>query len=250
MPAPTFRANSSYVSGTGSITLTFPTGYQVNDILVLALEGANQSNAQAHTNLTNNGWARVANSNVTVGTLGGAQATKVDVWWQRATSQSQTAVSITDFGDHTMAVMSAFYNVPTSGSPWDTGTAAGVNVVVSTASAQVTFRNVTTTVANTLVLNYVTHARDSAAAIINAAGQLFINSPSGDETNLTKQHDLGTTSGGGGAIALLTFRKPSAGQTGNLRVNVAAANVMAAWTGALIGTADAVIRPRSQVVVI
>jgi len=209
MPAPTFRAASTFASGTGSVTITYPTGYAANDILVLALEGANQSNAQAHTNLTNNNWIRVANGNVTVGTAAAAQSTKLDIWWRRVTSNSNTAVSIVDFGDHTLTVMAAFSNCVTTGDPWDTGTAAGVNVAIGTATAQVTFRNVTTSEANTLVLNWVSHARDSAAAIINASPQLFINSPSGDETELATRLNGGTTSGGGGAIAMLSFRKPS-----------------------------------------
>lgn len=249
MPAPTFRANSSFASGTGSVTITFPTGYAANDILVLALEGANQSNAQAHTNLTNNGWARVANTNTTVGTAAAAQSTKLDVWWQRASTASQTAVSIVDFGDHTLAVMAAFYNTPNTGDPWDTGTAAGVNVVVGTATAQVTFGNVTTSEANTLVLNIVTTARDGAQVQLNAS-PLIINSPSGDETEITERYDFGTASGGGGSAGMITFRKPSAGQTGNLRVNLAVANVATLWTGALRGLADPVAKPRSFSVIV
>lgn len=246
MPAPIFRANSSYASGTGSVTITFPTGYQANDILVLALEGANQSNAQAHTNLTNNGWARVTNTNTTFGTAAAAQATKLDIWWKRV-GASNTAVSIVDFGDHTLAVMAAFYNTPNEGNPWSTGTGAGMNVVQGTAVSQVTFSNVTTSEANTLVLNWISSPRDAAAAHINAS-PLIVTSPSGDETEITERCDWGTTSGGGGTISLLTYRKPTAGQTGNLRVNTATSNTATLWTGALLGIPDAVIRPRSQAI--
>ena len=244
MPAPTFRANSTIASGSGDVAITYPTGYAANDILVLALEGANQSNAQAHTNLTNNNWIRVANSNVTQGTLGAATATKVDVWWRRVTSNANTAVNIVDFGDHTMCVMAAFSNCVTTGDPWDTGTAAGVNVVVGTATSQVTFRNVTTSEANTLVLNWITSPRDAAAAHINAS-PIIINSPSGDETDITERIDWGTTQQNGGTIALLTYRKPSAGQTGNLRANTVTSNTAALWTGALRGLPDPQAKPRA-----
>jgi hypothetical protein len=249
MPAPTFRANSTFVSGTGSITLTFPAGYAANDILVLGLEGANQSNAQAHTNLENNNWIRVANSNVTQGTLGAATATKIDIWWRRVTTNANTAVSITDFGDHTIAVMAAFSNCVTTGDPWDTGTAAGVNVVVGTATSQVTFRNVTTSEANTLVLNWIATPRDAAAAHINAS-PIIINSPSGDETEITERIDWGASVGNGGTVALLTFRKPTAGQTGNLRANTVTSNTAALWTGALRGLPDPQAKPWAQSVFI
>jgi len=249
MPAPTFRANSTIVSGLGNITITYPAGYAANDILVLALEGANQSNAQAHTNLTNNNWIRVANSNVTQGTLGATTATKVDIWWRRVTSNSNTAVTIVDFGDHTIAVMAAFSNCVTTGDPWDTGTAAGVNVVVGTATSQVTFRNVTTSEANTLVLNWITSPRDAAAAHINAS-PIIITSPSGDETDITERIDWGATQGNGGSIALLTYRKPSAGQTGNLRANTVTSTTGALWTGALRGIPDPQAKPWARSVFI
>jgi hypothetical protein len=249
MPAPTWRANSTIVSSTASITITYPAGYAANDILVLALEGANQSNAQAHTNLTNNNWIRVANTNTTFGTAATAQAVKLDIWWRRVTSNSNTAVSIVDFGDHTMSVMAAFSNCVTTGDPWDTGTAAGVNVVQGTATSQSTFRNVTTSEANTLVLNWIAFPSDGAAAFINAS-PIIINSPSGNETEITERIDWGTTSGGGGKLGLITYRKPTAGQTGNLRANTVTSNVSVMWTGALRGIPDAVIRPRSQVIII
>jgi hypothetical protein len=250
MPAPTFRAASTIASGTGSVTITYPTGYAANDILVLALEGANQSNAQAHTNLTNNNWIRVANTNTVFGTAAAAQAVKLDIWWRRVTSNTNTAVSIVDFGDHTMTVMVAYSNCVTTGDPWDTGTAAGMNVVVGTAVAQVTFSNITTSAANTLVLNWITRPTDSAAAFINASPLVIVTSPSGDETGITERVDGGTTSGGGGQVGLIEFRKPSAGLTGNLRINLATTNTATMWTGALRGIPDAVIRPRSQVIIL
>jgi len=239
MPAPTFRAASTIASGLNDVAITFPTGFAANDILVLGLEGANQSNAQAHTNLTNNNWIRVANTNTVFGTAATAQAVKLDIWWRRVTSNANTAVNIVDFGDHTMAVMAAYSNCVTTGDPWSTGTGAGMNVVQGTAVAQVTFSNITTSAANTLVLNWITGPNDSAAAFINASPVVIITSPSGDETDITERIDGGTTSGGGGQIGLIEFRKPSAGQTGNLRINLATSNVATMWTGALIGTSDA-----------
>lgn len=237
MPAPSFRSNSAFQSGTTSVSLALPAGYQTTDILVAIIESANQYLAQAATNLTNNGWARVANSNTRLGVAAAANATYMDIWWQRPTSQSQTAVVLGDYGDHTLAVVAAFSNCITTGSPWDTGTAAGVNVAVTVATAQVNSMAVTTTTANTLILTIINSPQDIAAARINA-GPLLFSAGANDDVNLTKHFDLGTTSGGGGTIACLSHRKPTAGLTANVRANVTVTNTAIIWTGALIGRPD------------
>lgn len=252
MPAPTWRSNSTYASATASLTMTLPAGYQVNDILVLAIETANNTGAgmsgipaQGQTNLTNNGWARVANSNTSLlaPTVAASQNTKLDIWWNRASTTSQTAVVLGDSGDHTMSVCAAFSNVIATGDPWD----AAVNVTMTTASAQTTSRNVTTSVANTLVLTIIASPRDAAAAHINASPLLLIGGSGGD-TELTERCDWGTTQGNGGTVGWLTHRKPTAGATANVRANTVTSNVTIMWTGALKGLPDA--RPRSQVILI
>ena len=240
MPAPTFRSNSSFATGTTSVTITLPTGYAAGDILVLNIEAANQGLAQAYTNLTNNGWARPANSNVVVGVAAAANATQTDIWWKRAAA-SETAVVLGDLGDHTTAVVAAFSNCIASGDPWD-GT---INVAVSVATAQVNTYRVTTSTANTLVCAFINSPRDAAAVHLNASPVLFNNS---DEVEVTERYDFGSTSGGGGTLGLITFRKPTAGTTANLRVNVAVSNTHTIFVGALKAAADA--RPWSQVIII
>jgi hypothetical protein len=243
MPAPNFRSNSAYQSGTTSVSIAFPSGYTTEDILVLVIESANQYLAQAATNLTNNGWARVANSNTMLGVAAAANATYMDIWWSRPTTTSQTAVTLGDYGDHTLAVVAAFANCVTTGDPWDTGTAAGINVGITVATAQVNSYGVTTSTANTLVLTVINSPQDIAAGRINASPLLLIGA--GDDTELTERCDFGTTSGGGGTIAILTHRKPTAGATDNVRANTTVANTAIIWTGALEGMADA--KPWSQI---
>ena len=240
MPAPNFKSNGPFSSGTTSVSLNMgaPLSYTTSDILVCVIESANQYLAQAATNLTNNGWARVANSNTMLGTAAAANATYQDIWWQRPTTTSQTAVVLGDYGDHTLAVVASFANCVTTGSPWDTGTAAGINVAVTVATAQVNSYAVTTATANTLVLTVINSPQDIAAGRINASPLLLVGGSGGD-TELTERFDLGTTSGGGGTIALLSHRKPTAGTTANVRANTTVANTAILWTGALIGTADA-----------
>ena len=250
MPAPNYRANSTFASGTASVTMTNPAGLLANDILVLVIESANQFLTQAQTNLTNNGWLRVANSNTGIGTAAAANAVRQEVWWRRVGANANTAVVLGDYGDHTLAVCGAFSNCVNTGSPWDTGTAAGINVGITVATAQVNSYAVTTSTANCLILTIISRPQDSAAGQINAAGLLLFSSGANDDTQLTERYDWGTTSGGGGTIAVLTHRKPTAGLTANVRANTLTSNTAIIWTGALIGLADAVIRPRSQVIII
>jgi hypothetical protein len=239
MPAPTWRANSTYASATASLTMTLPAGYQVNDILVLAVTGANGSiPAVNQTNLTNNGWARVQNTNTRI--TGAATANlNLDIWWQRASTTSQTAVVLGDSGDHTLSVCAAFSNVITTGDPWDS---PQLNVSNTTAVAQVTSYNVTTSTANSLVLTIIANPRDIAASGVNASPVLV--GGSGGDTELTERCDWGTVSGGGSGIAFLTHRKPTAGATANVRANTATAQTAVTWSGALKAKADA--RPWSR----
>jgi hypothetical protein len=233
--APTWVANSAWTSGTGAIAIAYPTGYAANDILVLCVEGANNTGAGMNgipaanvTHLTNNNWIRCGNSNTHLlsPTVAASQNTWMDVWWRRVTSNSNTAVSIGDSGDHTQCVMLAIRGCVETGDPWD-GT---INVTQTTATSQVTSRNITTSAANTLLLTVITSPRDAAAAHINASPLLINNS---DGVELTERVDFGATAGNGGTIGALTFRKPTAGATANVRANTVTSNVAIIWTGAL-----------------
>jgi hypothetical protein len=224
--------------------MAFPAGYTTSDILVLVIESSNQFLAQAQTNLLNNGWARVANSNTGIGTAATANGVRQEIWWQRPTTTSQTAVVLGDYGNHTMAVCAAFANCITTGSPWDTGTANGINVSITTATAQANSYGVTTSNANTLILTIFCTPATGASGWINASPLLV--GGSGD-TELTERCDFGTASGDGGRIAILTHRKPTAGATANVRANTTTSNTHIIWTGALIGLPDS--KPFSQVVI-
>lgn len=241
MPAPNFRANSSFASGTNAITMTLPTGYQAGDILVACIMGANTSiPAQNQTNMTNNGWARIANSNSSV--VGAATANVfLDIWWQRASTAAQTAVVLGDAGDHTLSVVTAFQNCIDTGDPFD----GSINVTYTSATAQVTSYNVTTSNANTLVCVFIAGPRDSAAAQINT-GPLLINNSDG--TELTERFDFGTSSGSGSTLGLLTYRKPTSGAVANVRANTATAQTSIVHLFTLVGVPDPTVYPWAQAV--
>ena len=228
--APSWVANSAYDSGTNSITMSFPSGYAANDILVLSILGHNVGiPAQNQTNLTNNGWARVANSNTVIN---GATTANVflDIWWQRASTASQTAVVLGDAGDHTLSVCAAFRDCFPFAAPWDGLT---LNVSNTSAVSQVTSYNTTTSFANSLVVTIIAGPRDSAAAHLNAS-PVLINGAAGD-TELTERCDWGTASGTGSTLAILTHRCAGLGATANVRANTLTSQTAITWTGALRG---------------
>jgi hypothetical protein len=221
--------------------MTFPPGYTTTDILVLCIETANGWTFPLwETNLTNNGWARVANSNTMPGaTSVAANAVYQDIWWSRPSTTSQTAVIIGDGGNHTLVVCAAFQGACTTGSPWDTGTSAGINLHTSVETAQVNTMAVTTTTANTLIIAIINKPDDSTAGGINASPLLF-SAGANDDTGLTEHCDSGTTGGSGGQIAFLSWRKPTSGLTANLRANTTVANTAILWLGALLASPDSI----------
>lgn len=241
MGAPTFVANSTWVSQQAAIAITFPAGYAVDDILVLCVETGNDTSggmagipAANQTHLTNNGWTRCANTNTSMSTpdVNASQNTLLDIWWNRATDTSQTAVSIGDSGNHQQAVVLAFRGAVKTGDPWNDA----INVRTTTATAQCNSKNLITTTANTLIITVISSPRDIANVHINASPLLIDGS--GDDTELTEVVDWGTTQGDGGTIGVLTHRKPSAGATANVRANTVTSNVSIIWTGALKGVME------------
>jgi hypothetical protein len=196
--APTYQAAGSAVSGTGAITPAWPT-HQSGDVALLIVESANQ----AITLSTPAGFAAVTNSPQGTGTAGGTSATRLTVFWKRATTSAEPNPTVADSGDHQIARIITFRGVVASGNPWDV-TAGNV---ASSASTSVSIPGATTTVANTLVVAIVTNGTDTSSA---QAGS-WANS---NLTSLTERVDGGTTSGNGGGFAIATGVKATAGAYG------------------------------------
>src|SRR3989338_8330599 len=85
---PTFVASGGQASGTVAITPVMPTGVLQNDILLLFLETANQAITVSGGTET---WTAVANSPQGTGTAGAAGATRLTVFWARASQNAPTS---------------------------------------------------------------------------------------------------------------------------------------------------------------
>ena len=131
----------------------------------------------------------------------------MNVFWARATSTSMSAPTVADSGDHNYAQILTYRGVITTGVPWDV-TGGGVKAVASTS---VTVTSVTTTVANTLIVQGV-------ARNLNGVGGIFSAEANANLTSITERNDSGTTSSGGcsngGGFAVWDGGMAAAGATG------------------------------------
>ncbi len=224
--APTFQAAGTRQGGQGNVTVAWPT-HQVDDIALLVVESTGGETIQLSVA---NGFVQVTNSPKSTGT--GTSGTRLAVFWARATSTSMPSPIVQDPGNHVSAQILTYRNVIATGNPWDV-TGGGVK---ASASNTVSVTGVTTTVADTLIVQAVSRDNDSSAAAFS--GQANANL-----TSLTERSDGGTTSGNGGGFAVWDGVMATAGGTGNTTANIVTNVVNAFLTIALKPTTGPVIPP-------
>jgi len=202
---PAYKSEGTADSGTGTATPAWPT-HAIDDLALLFVESAG---GEAVTLSDAQGFSAVLNSPQATGA--GTAGTRLSVFWARATSTSMAAPTVADPGNHVYAQILTYSGVTTSGDPWNV-TGGGVKAVASTS---VTVTGVTTTVANTLIVQAVSRDNDSAAAAFSAQTNATLLCVSTDERT-----DAGTASGNGGGFAVWDDAKPTAGATGDTTVTV------------------------------
>jgi MSHA biogenesis protein MshQ len=204
-PMVNFQAAGTGVGGAGAIAPTWP-AHQTNDVALMFCESANQN----ITLTTANGFAAVTGTGMPPGTgaAAGATATRLHVFWARATSSAMAAPTVADPGDHVYCQILTYRGVITSGNPWD-ATLGGTKPATSTT---VTVTGVTTTQPDTRIVQAVAHNIDNAGAQFGA--------PTGTNVTFTERVDAGTTQGNGGGIAVWDGPWASAGATGDTTATV------------------------------
>jgi hypothetical protein len=103
-------AAGPFVSGTGPISVTFPAGYTANDLAVLLVESANESVATPY------GWTLHANGMIGQGTAGAAGSVRLTAFYKLCASV-ESAVTLADSGDHTLAVIHLFRGAINTANP-------------------------------------------------------------------------------------------------------------------------------------
>lgn len=195
--APTFQALGTAVSGTGAVTAAWP-AHAIGDIALLFVESAGGEAVTLSTPAT---FVAVPGSPQSIGTT--TAGTRLSVFWARATSTTMASAVVADPGNHVYARIVTYRGVVASGNPWNvTGGGTDSSLAVS---------GVTTTVANTLVVQAASRDDDSAAVAFSAQTNANLS-------GIAVRSDAGTTSGSGGGFAVWDGGKASAGATGNTTV--------------------------------
>jgi hypothetical protein len=205
-----FQAAGTQQSGTGAVTVPWP-AHQSGDIALLFVESRS---AEAVTLSTPAGFAAVTNSPqfTTSDALAPNTGTRLSVFWARATSAAMASPTVADPGDHVYARILTYRRVVSSGTPWDVtggGNKSGTNTTTLTVTG------VTTTVANTRVVQAASRNNDSTAAAFSVQTNPGL-------TGIGERSDAGTTSGDGGGIGVWDGLRAVAGATGNTTVTVTA----------------------------
>jgi len=199
----TFVGAGAMAAGTGAVSPALPSGWQQNDIFLLFCETANQAVTAP------SGWTAVSGSPQGTGTAGGTAATRLSVFWRRATA-SESAPTVADPGNHVVAAILAFRNVVESGDPWDV-TAGNV---LSSASTSVSIPSATTSVPGCMVVVAVATGPDTNTA--QCSGWLNSNL-----VGLTELVDYYSNQGNGGGFGVAAGTQTAAGNYGATTATVA-----------------------------
>ena len=203
MAVPTFQAAGTAIGAKGAVSPAWP-AHAVNDIALLFVES---TGGQVATLSTPAGFVAVTNSPQATGAT--TAGTQITVFWARATSTTMAAPTVADPGDHVYARILTYRSVVGTGNPWDI-TGGGVKAATSTS---VTVTGVTTTVADTLIVQAVARDNDSAAAAFSAQANSNL-------TGIVERSDAGTTQGNGGGFGVWDGVKATAGATGDTTATV------------------------------
>ena len=215
--APTYVAAGNVAQSTGAITVLWP-AHVAGDVALLVVESANQT----VTLSTPAGFAAVTGSPQGTGTAGGTAATRVTVFWKRATTSAEASPVVADSGDHQVARIFTFRGVIASGNPWDV-TAGNV---LATASTAVSIPGATTTVADTRVAVIVANATDTTTAQTT-------NVTNANLTGLAMCKDNNNTSGNGGGFGIWSGTKAAAGAYGTTTATLLTSSVQGRMSIAL-----------------
>lgn len=193
-----FQALGGGVNTTTTSSPAWPS-HQTNDIALLIIETANQ----AVTFSAANGFVAVTDSPQGTGTAGGTTATRLSVFWARATSASMAAPALNDPGNHMIGRLLTFRGCDTSGDPWD----VTAGDVASTASTSVSIPGDTTTAADTRVVVIATNGTDIAT-------DEFSSLTNADLGSLTIHDEFQSATGNGGGFIVASGTKAAAGAYG------------------------------------
>jgi len=198
------RVTGGAAHGAAAIVVSPGAGRAVNDIDLMFIETENQ----AALLTTAAGFALVTGTDVGFGTAAAADACRMTVYWRRWNGTDGDP-TITDSGDHQLALIISYSGVVTTGNPWDV---VGTNQqTVATTAGSAT--GVTTTLADTDYRIIIA----SAGSLPDALGLLATEVSgvtNGNLTGLTERADSTSNAGSGGSLFVADGGFSIAGATG------------------------------------
>lgn len=204
MSLPVLVSNGTWTQGTGNITPDYPPSLVANDLLLLFV----QSNNEAVT--TPAGWTEIG-TQTGKGVAGVSGSTRLAVYYKVATGAESGTFTVTDTGDHTFAITSAYRGV---------NVGAPINSVASSAmasSASLSWPSVTTTRRDCTIIFARGGGDDAAAADrITAWANATLGAP-------TERYDSCAASANGGSIGWADGSLSTAGGSGTTTATNAAA---------------------------
>lgn len=204
MALPTFVAAGTVSASLTAITPGIPAGNAAGDILILAIETSVPGTVTAPGS-----WAHVTGSPLQVGS-----DSRLTVLWLRAVG-SDAAPTIADTGDHQTGRMIGVRGCITTGNPWDGTPGATTDATRDTAAVGV---GLTTTVDECFVVAcFGTDVPDSTGTAA------FASPVNASLANLAERVDNSSANGDGGAIAIFTGEKATAGVVSATSCTISAA---------------------------
>lgn len=218
MTVPEYIGKGALANGIAAITPALPTPIKNGDLLLLAVETANQAIT------TPTGWTQVTNSPQSTGTAAAAGGVRLGVFY-RFHYGNTTGPTVADSGDHQTAIITAYRGVDPA-NPINIS-AGSVDAAATTA---ITIPAVTTTSTNTLIVGHI--GLDKDLADVDTITTAYTNA---NLTSITERHDESVIAGAGGGVAIVTGVKATAGATGTTTATADTSTTHAYVTVALQG---------------
>lgn len=231
------RATGSTIGGSSTITFDaageYPSGFAVDDILVLLVETANETPAISLSgDITAgvlDGWEPIPDFVAAGSGVAGAGGTRVTGWWRRV--QNTTALAPVQVsangGNHVIGVMLAFSGCETEEDPFDPAGCEQDQVGPGTPSSTASFPAYTTTIDGAFVV-------DACASPTDTTSAQFSSWTGAGLSGYGELADAFNTSGNGGGVGVGGGIKSTAGSAGSRSATIAAATAQDLLTFALI----------------
>jgi hypothetical protein len=198
-----FQAAGTVVANAGSAAVSWPT-HLTDDVGVLIIE-YDPTGGTDPTSLT--GFTQFTGSPIKTGTTP-ATATALSVWWRRATSVSESSVTVPDAGNHFVARIGTLRGCVTSGDPFNVVSSGAFSDTEDTSQS---VPGATTTVVDTLVVLLCTNGA-------NFTTNTWSSLTNADLASLTDQASFHDTIQNGGGALVATGEKASTGTYGTTTV--------------------------------